>query len=223
MSTETKQDDADISHTLAAKSENLGADDLIAGPIVVKILHVKVSESSEQPVTITLEGRKPYAPCKTVRRLLAEAWGPKGRDWVGRSMMLVRDPTVMFKGEKVGGIRLKALSHLTRRLEIAVTSGRGGKKQLVAIDKLDPKYVPPKPTESDLDESFQAMKALWKKRRTANELSVSPQEWTIFITSATEQLVVAANVLKPTAFTPALIQKCVDWMNFEMPEPEVEA
>ena len=97
----------------------------------------------------------------------------------------------------------------------------GGQKQEPAGAKSEPaKQTPVSTDTSPLTESFAAMKGLWKKRREVNEMSVNPQEWTDFIQSATEGLIAVANVLKPTAFTPEVIQRCLDRINAEMPEPE---
>lgn len=101
-----------ILDTIAPKSDQLNADDLIAGPITVKVLGVRRA-TPEQPVAISIEGRKPYMPCKSMRRVLVAAWGDNPRAWIGRQLTLYCDPTVAFGGVKVGGIRIAAMSHLS--------------------------------------------------------------------------------------------------------------
>ncbi|WP_420003223.1 hypothetical protein [Arenibacterium sp. LLYu02] len=61
-----------ILHTIAAKSDQMNAEDLIGGPRTVFVTGVKVNTSEDQPVWIHFEGDngKPYKPCKTMRRLL---------------------------------------------------------------------------------------------------------------------------------------------------------
>lgn len=58
---------------IAPKSDQLNADDLVAGPITVSILDVRKSDATYQ---IDLEGypRRPWKPCKTVLRTLAHVW-----------------------------------------------------------------------------------------------------------------------------------------------------
>jgi hypothetical protein len=210
----------DVSATIVAKSDQLNSDDLIAGPIVVKVLNVKRC-ADEQPIAVEISDHKPWKPCKTMRRVLVQAWGADAKKWIGKSVVLKRDPKVKWAGQEVGGIRVQALSDIPRDMDIALTATRG-KKELVTIKRLDPKASLPKPTESDLNESFNAMKELWKKRRGLHKLSVGAREWAEFITVATEGMIAATNALKPAAFTPEVIQKCVDSINFEMPEPEGE-
>ena len=61
----------DLSKTIDPKSDQLNSDDLIAGPITIRITKVSANLSSpEQPISIFFEGDngKPYKPCKSMRR-----------------------------------------------------------------------------------------------------------------------------------------------------------
>lgn len=122
----------DISDTIIPRSDQLNAEDLLAGPRTVTITGVEAG-SSEQPVFIHLaevEGRT-FRPSKTVRRVLASAWGVEAAAWIGRSMTLYRDPDVKFGGEQVGGIRVSHLSHLDGPLTLALTTTRGKRARTV--------------------------------------------------------------------------------------------
>lgn len=126
----------DISETLTPKSDQLNADDLIAGELFVTISEVSAG-SAEQPVfihTAEFPGR-PFKPCKTVRRLLAAAWGTETNVWIGRRLQLYRDPTVTYGKDEVGGIRVKAMSHIQRRITLPLTVRRGSRKQF-SVDPL---------------------------------------------------------------------------------------
>lgn len=112
-----------MSHTIAPKSDQLNADDLLTGPITVRVTAVKAGPK-DQPVDVHIDGRMPYRPCKSMRRVLVAAWGDDGRAWVGRSMTLYCDPEVMFGGVKVGGIRISHLSHIDGDLSISLTVTR---------------------------------------------------------------------------------------------------
>lgn len=117
----------DLSATIAPKSDQLNADDLIAGPRTIVITRVTASpESPEQPVSIFYEGDggKPYKPCKSMRRVLVAAWGADASAFAGRSLTLYRDPKVQFGGLEVGGIRISHMSHLDRDMTIALTATR---------------------------------------------------------------------------------------------------
>jgi hypothetical protein len=125
--------EADISPTLAAKVDQLVADDLtprgsIGGPITVRVESVTMKASDDQPMTIKLVGRLPFRPCKTMRRLLAEAWGKDATKWKGREMTIYTDPEIAFGGQKIGGIRISHLSDIPGPLVVNLTSTKGQKR-----------------------------------------------------------------------------------------------
>lgn len=120
--------------TIVPKSDQLNADDLIAGSITVKITSVKRGDS-EQPISIALDGQRPYKPCKSMRRVLISAWGDDGALWVGRTMTLYNDPEVKFGGVKVGGIRISHLSDIPNDLSMSLTATRG-KRAEYRVQKL---------------------------------------------------------------------------------------
>lgn len=116
----------DLTESIAPKSDQLNAEDLLGGPRTVTIESV-TKGSAEQPVNIHLvefPGR-PFRPSKTVRRILVAAWGPEASNYVGRRMSIYRDASVRFGGQDVGGIRISHLSHLDKRLTLALTVTRG--------------------------------------------------------------------------------------------------
>lgn len=121
----------DMGKTIAPKSDQLNADDLIAGPMTITITRVSANpESAEQPVSIYFEGDngKPYKACKSMRRVMVAAWDRDASQYTGRSMTLYRDPSVKFGGLEVGGIRISHMSHIDRPLTMALTSTRAQRK-----------------------------------------------------------------------------------------------
>ena len=116
----------DLTESIAPKSDQLNAEDLLTGPRTFTVAEVKKG-SAEQPVDIHLvefPGR-PFRPSKTVRRILVNAWGAEASAYVGRRMTLYRDPAVKFGGMDVGGIRVSHLSHIDKPLSVALTVSRG--------------------------------------------------------------------------------------------------
>ena len=117
----------DISTTIAPKSDQLNADDLLGGPVTVTITKVTRGDA-DQPVNIATaefgDGR-PFKPCKSMRRVLVAAWGKDASEYTGRRMLLYREATVKFGGQEVGGIRIGALSHIDHKLTLALTMTRG--------------------------------------------------------------------------------------------------
>jgi len=122
----------DLTKSIAAKSNILNADDLIGGPITIKITKVSIA-AGEQPIAINYEGdnNKPFMPCKTVRRVLVGAWGADGNAYVGRSLILYRDPTVVYAGQEVGGIRVSHMSHIEKPITMALTATKKSKKPYI--------------------------------------------------------------------------------------------
>jgi len=116
----------DMSKTIIPKSDQLNADDLIAGPRTVTITGVRGTETAEQPVAINFQGDdgKPYKPCKSMRRVMVHVWGPDAKQYIGRSMTLYCDPGVQFGGMRVGGIRISHMSHMNGPMTMALTATR---------------------------------------------------------------------------------------------------
>lgn len=146
MSTE-----ADLTETIAPNSDQLNADDLVAGSKTFTITDVSKGDP-EQPIFIHLAeipGRT-YRPSKSMRRVLVAAWGGKGSTYVGRRLTLYRDPEVRFGRDKVGGIKISHLSHIDNRMSLALTVTRG-KKAAHTVDPLpDAPTAPTEPTEEDV-------------------------------------------------------------------------
>lgn len=118
----------DMTQAIAAKSDQLNSDDLIGGPMTVKISGVKEG-SKEQPIIIHYDGDngKPWKPCKTMCRVLTGAWGKDGSQYVGKYLTLYRDPDVKWAGEAVGGIRVSQMSGIDSPLTLSLTMTRGKK------------------------------------------------------------------------------------------------
>lgn len=119
----------DLSSTIAPKSDQMNADDLIGRSLTIKV--TKVSKvTGDQPIAINYEGDqgKPYKPCKSMRRVLVNVWGTDGTAYAGRSMTLFRDENVRFGPDAVGGIRISHMSHITKDVTLALTASRGNRK-----------------------------------------------------------------------------------------------
>ena len=128
----------DLAPTIVPKSDQLNADDLIAGPCMVTIVKV-TSGNAEQPVNIITEEfgeKRPYKPSKGMRRVMVEAWGKDSSTYGGHRLTLFRDPHVRFGPDEVGGIRISHLSHINGPLTVKLTVGRG-KRDPYIVQPLD--------------------------------------------------------------------------------------
>lgn len=122
----------DLSETIIPKSEQVNAEDFLAGPATVTIAGVEKG-TADQPVFIHLvefPGRT-YRPAKSMRRVLVACWGPEAGTYVGRRLTLFNDPTVKWAGQEVGGIRIAALSHIDEPKSINLTVTRGKRAPFV--------------------------------------------------------------------------------------------
>ncbi|NRQ51766.1 hypothetical protein [Aeromicrobium stalagmiti] len=120
----------DLRGTIVPKSDQLNAEQLLAGDMTITVTDVRMG-SEDQPVILHYENDmgRPYKPCKTMRKLLIFAWGEDGRRWIGKSMTLYNDQQVRFGGMTVGGIRISHLSHIDREISVSLTATKGKKAQ----------------------------------------------------------------------------------------------
>jgi len=123
---------ADLSKTVVPKSDQLNSDDLIVGTKTLTITGVSVV-AGDQPVHVSYEGdeKKPWKPCKSMRRVLILAWGSEGDNYVGKKITVYNDPSVTWAGSAVGGIRITHMSDLKddKPLRLNLTVTRGQRKQ----------------------------------------------------------------------------------------------
>jgi len=175
-------DVSNLKDTIAPKSDRVNADDFLTGAETVTVTAVKRGDA-DTPVAIHIEGKKPYYPCKSMRRVLIALWGKDGNAWVGRSMTLYNDPEVVFGGVKVGGIRISHVSHIESDFSVSLTKTRGKKapfvvKKLVggaasesaAIQEVEQPYYPA--------EKFETNFPAWEKliaegKKTADQIIAS--------------------------------------------------
>lgn len=119
----------DLTESIVPKSDQLNADDLMAGPITVTIAEVKQG-TDEQPVDVLIveyPGRA-YRPSKSMRRVMVALWGPEASTYKGRQLTLYRNPEIKFGGVNVGGIEISHASDIDVAKTIALTRSRGTRK-----------------------------------------------------------------------------------------------
>lgn len=116
----------DMSSVIVPKSDQINAEDFIAGPRTFTIEGVSISPGTEQPVSIKLAGEpRVFRPCKSMSRVLVGGWGPDASAYIGRSLTLYRDPKVKWGGLEVGGIRISHMSDIERDMVMSLTATKG--------------------------------------------------------------------------------------------------
>lgn len=138
MSDAIKQEPKPMSlrDTIIPKSDQLNYDDMLAGPLTVRVTGLKQG-SAEQPVIMCVADDatgvelRPYKPCKGMRRVLITAWGDKGKDWIGKRMRLYGEAGVKYGGVAVGGIQVSHVSGIDAPLVVKLTVARGKRNDYV--------------------------------------------------------------------------------------------
>ncbi len=156
----------DLTASIEPRSDQINSDDLVAGPITYTVREV-IQGKAEQPFDFLLvETDRAYRPSKTMRRLIVAAWGPDAKVYAGRRLTLYREPSIMFGGQKVGGIRISHMSDIPKRVEEKFQTTRG-KRETFTVDPL--------PDLSPIDK----LKAEWRTatpgRRAEIEAEVKTQ------------------------------------------------
>jgi hypothetical protein len=146
----------DVTDLIQAKSDQLNADDLAGVPRVIEITDVSKG-NAESPIMISYKGDngRPFKPCKTVRRILAAAYGNMTGEWLGKQLKLYCDNSVVYAGQEVGGIRIAAMSDIKKRLVLKLSKTRGKKVEHI-IDILERQQKPPYPADK-FKKAFSAM------------------------------------------------------------------
>lgn len=120
---------SDMLKVIEPKSDQINAEDLIGRDMTITISAVQVRPGTEQPVSMRFEGSdKFFRPCKTVSRIIVSAWGADTSKYIGKSLTLFRDPAVKWAGMAVGGIRVKAISHIDQPLKLALAESKQNRK-----------------------------------------------------------------------------------------------
>jgi hypothetical protein len=123
----------DLTESIVPRSDQINADDLIAGPVTYTIREV-IKGAAEPPFDFLLvETDRAYRPSKTMRRVIVNAWGPEASAYVGRRLTLYREPSIKFGGQVVGGIRISHMSHIDGRVEVLAQVTRGKRRHPVVI------------------------------------------------------------------------------------------
>ena len=161
-------DVTDLRSTIIPRSDQLNADQLLSGPITITVSDVRAGTGDDQPVSIFYDADKarPYKPCKTMRKVLILAWGADGTRWIGKSMELFADASVVFGGQAVGGIRIAKLSDIPAGIKVSLTATKGKKAMhTIGILATRPAIDVP-PLDMPESEAIARVVALWAGCKT---------------------------------------------------------
>lgn len=155
----------DISDTLAPKSDQLDAVDLLGGPRIFTISDVSKG-NAEQPVNVHLaEFPRVWRPGKSMRRVLAAIYGTDASKWIGHRVQLYCDETVRFGNDVVGGTRIKAMTGIDKPRSIPLIEKRGKSSAFVVQPLADPTPA----------ERVAALRAEWKTATPERKAEIEAQ------------------------------------------------
>ena len=139
----------DLTESIAPKSDQLDAIDLISGPRTFTIERVS-THNAEQPFNFHLAGfPRVWRPGKSMRRIIVAAWGSSAENYTGKRLTLYCDETIQFGNDTVGGTRISHMSGIDKPLKVPLLIKRG-KSALFTVQPLAAE--PTKPvTTPDLD------------------------------------------------------------------------
>lgn len=163
-----------MTESLAPKSDQLDAIDLVSGPRTFTIENVS-KHNTEQPFNFHLAGfDRVWRPGKSMRRVIAAAWGAKTSAYIGQSVTLYCDPSVQFGNEAVGGTRISHMTGLDKPLKVPLLVKKG-RSAVFTVQPLKEAPKPAQPARDFLAEAEQAegdrdlLRALWKAAKDAGE------------------------------------------------------
>lgn len=115
----------DMTESIAPKSDQLDAVDLLSGPRTFTIERV-TKGNAEQPFNFHLaEFPRVWRPGKSMRRVIVAAWGPDATRYAGHRITLYCDSSVQFGGQAVGGSRISHMTGIDKPLEVPLLIKRG--------------------------------------------------------------------------------------------------
>jgi len=121
-----REDLLDVTEAMEAKSDQLNAIDLIAEPKTITITAIKKG-TEQQKVVVRFEGdnNKPWMANKGQTRAMATLWGSKTPAWIGQKLTLYREPTVLYRGDDAGGIRISHATGINAKTKIKLVIAKG--------------------------------------------------------------------------------------------------
>lgn len=162
-----KKKEIDLSKTIEPKSDQLNADDLVAGARTITITKITENGNDQQPISIHFEGDngRPYKPNKGMRRLLVQLWGADASLFIGRKITLYRDAKTKWAGVEVGGIKVSHVSHIDEPTDVLVTLSRGVRRPVKIMPIMEKETLT---TEHELFSKIK--KAILSKKRTIEQI-----------------------------------------------------
>lgn len=168
-------EDVDIRAATKPKSDQLNYENYLTGPQTYTVAKVTPGDRDHPVFIHMLEcPATPYKPSKGMLKCISkpEGWGDKSSKWVGKLITLYGDPTVIYGGVEVGGIKVQAMSDIDSDYETLISARRGVRKPHL-IKKLEVAMYPIDKFEANLPAWHAAIK---KGPTTAEQIIAKVQQ-----------------------------------------------
>lgn len=157
----------DITDALAPNSDQLDAVELVAPRTFTIDTGGRLGKRDGKTVAeIRLANfDRVWRPSKGMLDVLAACWGTDAKQWVGRSVTLYNDESVMFGKERTGGIRISAMSHIDGEKKVRIRASGAGRKKDWVVQPLATTQPDPEPTEAEVAacNDTAVLKAMWHR------------------------------------------------------------
>lgn len=180
--------DVDIRAAVKPRSDQLNFENFLTGPQTFTVSKVTPGDR-DHPVFIHMVEcpATPYKPSKGMLKCIAQpdGWGDKSSQWVGKEITLYGDPTVIYGGVEVGGIKIGALSGINGDFETLISARRGVRKPHL-IKKLEVAMYPADKFEANIGAWLAAIAA---GKATAEQILAKVQQSGKLTDSQIQQIV----------------------------------
>lgn len=129
----------DITSALAPKSDQLDAIELVNPRTFTIDTGSRLGNREGQAVVEIrlVDFPRVWRPSKGMLDVLVAVWGTNAAEWVGKSITLYNDADVTFGKDKVGGVRIAAMSGIEKETTVSIRGrGQGARKMPWRIQPL---------------------------------------------------------------------------------------
>lgn len=141
-------DELDMTASTEARSDQINAADLVTPRTYTIEKVTKGTAGYPFDFHMVESPGKVYRPNLGMRRIFVRGWGSKPAAYHGRRVTLFNEPSVIYAGAEVGGIRISHLSHLDKPLKTSLVISQK-KKEPYIVQPLPDAPTAPTPSKPD--------------------------------------------------------------------------
>tara|TARA_R110000850_G_C9742296_1_gene444496 strand:+ start:65 stop:676 length:612 start_codon:yes stop_codon:yes gene_type:complete len=180
----------DLSDTIEAQSDRINAADLMGADKVIVINEVvRYSESGTNKFYLNYVGHngRAYKPSLGMRRIIMTLWGKDGTQYIGRSIKIFRDPTVIYAGKAAGGVVISAMTDIKAKATVVIPISKT-KSVTYIIDRLEPTQKPTWPDDA-FKAKFESVSGAILANKVTHEQAITKLEQNATLTDAQKETI----------------------------------